>query len=108
MRCGVPLGASTQRPQSTVAGMSGQLGQVTLDVAEGEALAGLLGEVEDMAGNQLDGLVLRTRRTVGRLWPRWSKITFVPTASVQRTSRDTGCAGIGDLHLHPKYPVAQV
>ena len=36
--------------------MAGQLGQVTLDVAEGDALAGLLGEVEDVAGNQLDGL----------------------------------------------------
>jgi hypothetical protein len=34
--------------------MSGQLDQVTLDVAEREALAGLLGEVEDVAGNQLD------------------------------------------------------
>ena len=41
---------------ATIEGMSGQLGQVTLDVAEGEALAGLLGEVEDVAGNQLDGL----------------------------------------------------
>ena len=39
----------------TIAGASGQLGQVTLDVAVGEALAGLLGEVEDVAGNQLDG-----------------------------------------------------
>jgi hypothetical protein len=33
---------------ATIAGMSGQLGQVTLDVAEGEALAGLLGEVDDV------------------------------------------------------------
>src|SRR6476469_897680 len=40
---------------ATVAGMSGQLGQVPLDVVEGEALAGLLGEVEDVAGNRLDG-----------------------------------------------------
>jgi len=37
-------GASTSRPQHS-RGMSGQLGQVTLDAAVGEALAGLLGEV---------------------------------------------------------------
>ena len=43
-------------PTVTVAGTSGQLGQVTLDGALGEALAGLLGEVDDLAGNQLDGL----------------------------------------------------
>ena len=30
--------------------------KMTLDVADGEALAGLLGEVEDVAGDQLDGL----------------------------------------------------
>ena len=36
--------------------MSGQLGQVALDVAEGQPLAGLLGDGEDGAGNQLDGL----------------------------------------------------
>jgi hypothetical protein len=47
--------------------VSGQLGQVTLDVAVGDALAGLLGEVEDVAGNQLDGLDSRTGWTVGRL-----------------------------------------
>jgi len=35
--------------------MSGQLGRVTLDVAEGGALASLVGEVEDVAGNRLDG-----------------------------------------------------
>ena len=29
---------------------------MTVRVAEGEPLAGLLGEVEDVAGNQLDGL----------------------------------------------------
>jgi hypothetical protein len=39
----------------TVGWMAGQLGQVTLDVAVGEALASLVGEVEDVAGNQLDG-----------------------------------------------------
>ena len=88
--------------------MSGQLGQVTLDVAEGEALAGLLGEVEDVAGNHLDGLDHAHRVGCRPPMARWSKITFVPTASVKRTSRDTGCAGIGDLHLHPKCPVAQV
>ena len=36
--------------------MASQLGQMALDVAEGDALAGLVGEVEDVAGNQLDGL----------------------------------------------------
>ena len=36
--------------------MASQLGQMVLDVAEGDALAGLVGEVEDAAGNQLDGL----------------------------------------------------
>ena len=47
--------------------MSGQLGQVTLDVAESEALVGLLGEVKDVAGNQLDGLDHAHGWTVGRL-----------------------------------------
>ena len=61
-----------------------------------------------VAGNKLDGL--DHAHGVGCRPPiaRWSKSTFVPTASVKRTSRDTGCAGIGDLHLHPKCPVAQV
>ena len=36
--------------------MAGQLGQVTLYVAEGEALADLRGEVEQVGGNQLGGL----------------------------------------------------
>ena len=47
--------------------MSGQLGQVTLDVIESDALAGLLGKVEDGAGNQLDGLDHAHGWTVGRL-----------------------------------------
>ena len=92
----------------TIAGASGQLGQVTLDVAVGEALAGLLGEVEDVAGNQLDGFDHAHGVDCGPPMRRWSRITFVPTASINRTSRVTGCAGIGDLHLHPKYPVEQV
>ena len=81
----------------TIAGASGQLGQVTLDVAVGEALAGLLGEVEDVAGNQLDGFDHAHGVDCGPPMPRWSRITFVPTASINRTSRVTGCAGIGDL-----------
>ncbi len=88
--------------------MAGQLGQVTLDVAEGEALAGLLGHVEDLAGDQLDGLDLAHAVDCRPPMAEVVEITFVPTASVKRTSRDTGCAGIGDLHLHPKCPVAQV
>lgn len=36
--------------------MTGELGQMALDVAEGEALAGLVGEGEDVAGNHHDGL----------------------------------------------------
>ena len=85
-----------------------QLGQVTLDVAEGEALAGLLGEGEDVARNQLDGLDHAHGVDCRPPTAEGVEITFVPTASVRRTSRDTGCAGIGDLHLHPKCPVAQV
>ena len=50
------MGRQRTAATATIAGASGQLGQVTLDVAVGEALAGLLGEVEDVAGNQLDGL----------------------------------------------------
>ena len=88
--------------------MRGQLGQVTLDAAEGEALAGLLGEVEDVAGNQLDGLdhahAVDCRPPIAEVVEN----QFVPTASVKRASRDMGCVGTGDLHLHPKCPVAQV
>ncbi len=81
----------------TIAGAGGQLGQVTLDAAVGEALAGLFGEVEDVAGHQLDGLDHAHGVDCGPPMPRWSRITFVPTASVKRISRDTGCARIGDL-----------
>ena len=66
------------------------------------------GEGEDKGRGQADGLDHAHGRTVGRLQSRWSKITLVPSASVRRTRRDTGFAGIGDLHLHPKYPVGQV
>ncbi len=51
----MPLRAPTHGAAATVAGMSDQLGQVTLDAAEGQALAGLLGGVEDVASNQVDG-----------------------------------------------------
>ena len=44
------MGRQRTAATATVAGMRGQLGQVTLDAAEGEALAGPLGEVEDVAG----------------------------------------------------------
>ena len=37
-----------------------------------------------------------------------ARAAYCPTASVKRTSRDTGCARIGDLHLHPKCPVVQL
>ena len=47
---------------------------MALDVAEGDALAGLVGEVKDVAGNQLEGLDSRARR--GRLKPTWSKSRF--------------------------------
>ena len=74
-----PSGRQHTAATATGAGVSGQLGQVTLDVAVGEALAGLLGEVEDVAGNQLDGL--DHAHGVGCRSPiaRWSKSTFVPT-----------------------------
>ena len=49
-------------PTGTVGGMASQLGQMALDVAEGDALAGLVGEVKDVAGNQLEGLDSRARR----------------------------------------------
>ena len=83
-------------------------GQPSAHQLHGDALAIAVGVVEDVAGQQLDGLHLA--RGVDRRPPmaRWSKITFVPTASVKRTSRDTGCARIGDLHLHPKCPVVQL
>jgi hypothetical protein len=87
--------------------MAGQHGQMTLDVAEGDAVAVLVGEVEDVAGDQLERPRSRARGGL-KAPPRWSKITFVPSASVKRASRDMGCAGTGDLHLHPKYPVTQV
>ena len=88
--------------------MSSQLGQITLDVAEGEALAGLLGEVEDVAGNESRRPRSRARVDCRPPIAEVVEITFVPTASVKRTSRDTGCAGIDDLRRQPKYPVAQV
>ena len=49
-------------------------------------------EVEDVAADQLDGL--DQAHGVGCRPPiaRWSKFTFVPTASVKQTSRDIGCA----------------
>ena len=83
-------------------------GQPSAHQLHGDALAIAVGVVEDVAGQQLDGL--HPARGVDCRPPmaRWSKITFVPTASVKRTSRDTGCAGTDHLHLHPKYPVAQV
>ena len=51
-------GASAQRPQPQSPGRAASWARyrVILDVAVGEALAGLLGEVEDVAGHQLDGL----------------------------------------------------
>jgi hypothetical protein len=88
--------------------MAGQLRQVPLHVPEGDALAVLLEGTEHVGGDELDGLDHAHGMDCRRLWPGWSKITFVPTASVKRTSRDTGCAGIGDLRLHPKCPVVQV
>jgi hypothetical protein len=35
--------------------MTGQLGQMPLDIAQGEALPNLVGAFEDVAGNELDG-----------------------------------------------------
>ncbi len=68
-----------------------------------------LGQVTpDVAADQLDGLDHAHAVDCRPPMAEVVEITFVPTASVKRTSRDTGCAGIGDLHLHPKYPVAQV
>ena len=40
--------------------MIGECGQVMLDIGPGDALAGLLGEVEDVAGVQLEVLDSRT------------------------------------------------
>jgi hypothetical protein len=45
--------------------MSGQLGQVTLDVAEGDALASLVGVLEQVGGQQL-GTLDHTHGTVRR------------------------------------------
>ena len=55
-RYAVTLGANRQRPQSQVEGMAGQLGQVTLDVAEGESRSSLLGVLEQVGGQQLGTL----------------------------------------------------
>jgi len=56
-RYAVTLGANRQRPQSQVEGMAGQLGEVTLDVAEGgDALASLVGVLEQVGGQQLSTL----------------------------------------------------
>jgi hypothetical protein len=82
-----------------------QLTEVVLDVAKGDlAPPG----VEHIEGDHPDGLDHAHGMDCRPPMAEVVEITFVPTASVKRTSRDTRCAGIGDLHLQPKYPVAQL
>jgi hypothetical protein len=63
--------------------MTGQLGQVTLDVAEGEPRSGLLGTLEHVGGNQL-GTLDHTHGTDGR--PGYG-------LGVAQVSKASHCAG---------------
>ena len=90
--------------------MTGQLGQVTLDVAEGEALAGLLGVGETWQATSSTASTMRAGWTVGRLWPRWSRIAFVPTTCLSRAARNSAELRSPDpvtWRIRPKCPVAQ-
>ena len=79
----------------------------------GDALMIAVGGVEDVAGNQLDGLdhahsTDRRPAMAGEVAPRVLFARTGPTASVT-TARARSCApGRRDLRRHPKCPVAQL
>ena len=53
-RCALTRDTSGTAPAVTVGGVAGQLGQVTLHVAERDARPSLLGVAEQVGGQQLD------------------------------------------------------
>jgi hypothetical protein len=88
--------------------MNGQLGQVTLDVAEGEALAGLLGDVEDVAGNQLDGFDHAHGEDCRRLWPRCGRTRVARRQVSQLRGQEVAHRDGANCDVTPKCPVAQL
>jgi len=85
-----------------------QLGQTLAHHLQFDAMIVAVGEVDDVAGDQLDGL---GHAHGVDCWPPRAdlvEITFVPSASVKRTSRDTGAQASVTCTFTFKCPVARV